>query len=260
MHRFAIALSGLLLACAGAPAPEPAAVRLVCWNIHHGRGLDERVDPERIAAELRELGADLVCLQEVDVGVARSGRIDLPRELASRLGFHAAFGKNIDYQGGDYGNAILSRWPITEQSNHHYRMLRAGEQRGLLQVRVEIAARPLWVMSTHLDYRSDDAERRINVEEILQHCARLGDGPFVVAGDFNDLPGSPVHEALGAVLLDAFAAAPTGAGESYPAAAPQKRIDWVLVRRDGAVQPVAARVAATAASDHRPVVVDFAIH
>ncbi|MEO6594686.1 MAG: endonuclease/exonuclease/phosphatase family protein [Planctomycetota bacterium] len=249
----------LFAGCAGSPSPQvaPAAVRLVCWNVHHGRGLDNRVDPDRIAAELRSLEVDLVCLQEVDVGVARSGGIDLPAELAARLGFHAAFGKNIDYQGGDYGNAVLSRWPIELAHNHHYRMLRANEQRGLLQVRVTAGGRVLWVMSTHLDYRPDDAERLSNASEILQRCSELRGAPVIVAGDFNDLPGSPVHQALCATRIDAFAVVGTGTGASYPAATPTKRIDWVLLGNDGSITAIAAKVVDSTASDHRPVVVDL---
>lgn len=257
LHTLAGSWLLLFAACTAGAAPEPVAVRLVCWNIHHGRGLDDRVDPDRIAAELRALGADLVCLQEVDVGVQRSGRLDLPRELGARLGFHAAFGKNIDFQGGDYGNAVLSRWPIAEQRNHHYRMLRPGEQRGLLQVRVEVGGRGLCVLCTHLDWRPDDAERRSNVQEIQQRCTESRAARVVVAGDFNDLPGGAVHRELGAAFIDAFAAVGKGDGASYPAAAPTKRIDWVLLR--GEVQPVAARVAESRASDHRPVVVNLVL-
>jgi endonuclease/exonuclease/phosphatase family metal-dependent hydrolase len=253
LRRAITALALFAAACAG-----PTTVRVVCWNIHHGRGLDDRVDPERIAAELAALGADVACLQEVDVGVARSDRIDLPLELAQRLGFDAAFGKNLDYQGGDYGNAILSRWPIVEQHNLHFDMLRPNEQRGLLQARVNIAGRDLWILSTHLDYRGDDAERRQNVAQILGRAAELGPA-VVLAGDFNDVPQSAVHDALTAMFVDAFAVAGGGAGDSYPATQPKKRIDWVLVKDRGALVPVAARTVPTAASDHRPVVIDLVL-
>src|SRR5690606_37716165 len=137
------------------------------WNIHHSRGLDDRVDLDRIAAEIRAVGADIVALQEVDVGVARSGRLDLPAELARRLGMQAAFGKNIDHQGGDYGNAILSRFPIRSSGNHHYEMIRTGEQRGALVARLTTPCGPLVVVSTHIDYRGDDAERRMNLHELV---------------------------------------------------------------------------------------------
>ena len=120
----AIARSLLLLlpfllaaACASDPGrPVPAApLCVMTWNIHHGRGL---------ALEL---------------------------ELAQRLGMQVAFGENLDYQGGDYGNAVLSRPPIGAAHNHHYTMLRAGEQRGLLRggLKVTGARVPATTASDH---------------------------------------------------------------------------------------------------------------
>lgn len=257
MRTRLLALTFVLLGCS-APAPDPDATIVVAtWNIHHGRGLDDLVDVARIADELRATGADIVALQEVDVGVARSGRIDIPAELAQRLSMTSVFGKNIDYQGGDYGNAILSRFPVEEAKNHHYRMLREGEQRGLLSARLRTSHGPLVVMATHLDYRPDDSERLSNAAEIEELTAEL-DAPAVLCGDFNDLPGSAVHAALAADWTDAWIAAGVGDGATYPAAAPRKRIDWLLVRTDGRLRPVRAEVPATAASDHRALVVELA--
>lgn len=254
-HALALLLlAGAAGGCAAAPTPAPPpSVRLVTWNIRHARGLDDRVDVDRVAQELAALAPDVVCLQEVDVGVARSGRLDLPQELARRLSMHAAFGKNIDYQGGDYGNAILSRFPIETQRNHHYRMLRTGEQRGLLLARVRTPAGPLTVASTHLDYRPDPTERLANAEEIVA-AVPTGE-PCVVAGDFNDRPDSALHARLAAALSDCWRE--PAAGATFPADAPDRRIDWVLVGPAGP-WPLAARVVPTAASDHRPVAVELA--
>lgn len=237
------------------PTTPPARLRVVCWNVHHGRGLDGRVDVARIAAELAALAPDLVCLQEVDVGVQRSGRIDLARELAQRLSMHAVFGKNIDYQGGDYGNAILSRWPLVGRHNHHYRMLREDEQRGLLCATADTPAGRVAFATTHLEANAQDDERRAQVPEILG--AFRSRGLAFVAGDFNDLPQRPVHRLLTAVLDDAWDRAGDGDDGTYPSASPQKRIDWLLLRRDGSWRAKRAHVAPTAASDHRPLVVEL---
>lgn len=233
------------------------SLRLVTWNIHHGRGLDDKVDVARIADELRTLDADVVCLQEVDRGVRRSGGIDLTAEIARRLGMYQAFGKNIDYQGGDYGNATLSRWPIREAVNHHYRMLRPNEQRGVLCVRIDVQGRPLHVLNTHIDYRPDDAERRSNASELLDLLSSFREVPAVLAGDFNDLPGRPVHELLTSRWRDALSEHPLAERASYPAEAPTKAIDWVLWHGE-ALTPNTGNVTPSAASDHRPVVVEFA--
>ena len=82
------------------------------YNVHHGEGSDGRIDLERIAAVIKEEKADLVALQEVDRGVLRSGKRDLPAELAKLTGMSVFFENNFGYQGGEYGNAILTRLPV----------------------------------------------------------------------------------------------------------------------------------------------------
>ena len=234
----------------------PHSVRVVVWNIHHGAGLDGRVDVPRIAAVLAALEADFVLLQEVDVGCRRSGGVDIPVELAGALSMHAAFAENIPFQGGSYGNAILSRWPIEQQSNLHYEMLRDGEQRGLLTVRVATPSGPLAIGCTHIDYRPDDSERMLNAGQILATMRERG--LFAIGGDFNDLPDSRVHRELCRDLIDCFREANGDApGPSYPADAPTRRIDWLLRAPDGPWRTTAARVVPTEASDHRAVVFDL---
>jgi len=253
----AVAVALGAAACATRADPAPLPVRLVTWNIHHGEGLDGTVDIDHIAAELLAQKPDVVCLQEVDVGVTRSRQLDIPQELAQRLGMHAAFGKNIDYQGGDYGNAILSRWPIAWQHNLHYQMLRAGEQRGLLTVGLDTGRGTFAFGCTHLDFRPDPSERLQNAGEILaavrdrQLCA--------VAGDFNDHPDSALHERLSAELRDCWQQLPQrDAGATFPAGAPDRRIDWVLLAPARATA-TAGLVPATTASDHRPVAVTLEV-
>jgi endonuclease/exonuclease/phosphatase family metal-dependent hydrolase len=236
-------------ACIGAPQQRPL-LRVMTWNIHHARGLDGEVDIDRIAAEIRAAAPDLVALQEVDRGVRRTGGLDIPAALAERTGMQVAFGKNIDYQGGDYGNAVLTRMPILRQHNHHYQMLRVGEQRGLLQVRVVWSGREIELWNTHIDYRPDDSERRLNATEILARQA-ASDVPVILCGDFNDLPGSAVHSQLTATFRDSCA--DDASAFTYPAATPKKRIDWVLLTPSW--QVVEASVPETVASDHRGVVV-----
>ncbi|MBK8979283.1 MAG: endonuclease/exonuclease/phosphatase family protein [Planctomycetes bacterium] len=250
----------LLTACAGAPASGERLV-VATWNIHHGRGLDGVVDVDRIADVLRATGADVIALQEVDVGVARSGRIDVAGEIAARLGMTAVFGKNIDYQGGDYGNALLTRLPVESSENHHYAMLREGEQRGLLVVRLRSSLGPLVAMVTHVDHRSDDSERLTCVAELCELARRESAHAAVLAmGDFNDLPDSRVHARVLEDFADAWLLAGDGGGSTYPAGGPQKRIDWVLVHDDAALTPVRCAVPASAASDHLPVVVELGRH
>jgi endonuclease/exonuclease/phosphatase family metal-dependent hydrolase len=229
------------------------------YNIHHGEGLDGKVDLERIARLIRQEGADIVALQEVDQGVARTARRDFPAELARLTGFTCVFSNNHAFEGGQYGNAILSRFPVKQWTNLHYRMLRTGEQRGLLQAVLEVSGRELAFLNTHIDHRSDDAERWFNVGEIEAVAKQYPGKPIILCGDFNDVPGSRVHRRISQTFDDAWAIVGEGEGFTSPAEAPRRRIDYVWFVRGGPFKPARAWVVSSDASDHRPVVVEFEI-
>ena len=224
----------------------------VTWNIHHGRGEDGVVDLDRIAAVLRQIDADVIALQEVDVGVRRSGRTDQAAELGRRLGMESSFGRNLELQGGHYGNAILTRHPVESSENHLLPCSAGGEQRGVLAARVTTRAGPLTVLCTHLDHRPGDGDRLRGVgaiQELIDACA----DPVVLLGDFNARPGSAVHHLVTDDLVDAWEAAGRSDGASYPSDRPRRRIDWVLLTGGRGLRALDAAVVETTASDHRPV-------
>lgn len=246
-------LVACVVVCCGQTLQSAASeLRILTYNIHHGRGADGVVDLGRIASVIRSAKPDLVALNEVDKGVARSGGIDQPAELARLTGMRAVFEKNIDYDGGEYGNAILTRFQVKQHRNvplpSHYE----GEQRGVLMIEVEQPeAASFWFAATHLDYRGAyDAERLESVETITQLAKAEHHFPhFVVAGDFNTKPGSKVVKRLSS-NWQVLAAGPT-----YPASRPERCIDYICLRPADCWQVVESRVLDEAeASDHRPVV------
>jgi endonuclease/exonuclease/phosphatase family metal-dependent hydrolase len=258
-HLLAL-LAGLLVAsgCASGPAPgTEAALTVMTYNIRHGRGMDDRVDLERIARLIHEHRPDLVALQEVDRGVARTQGRDLPAELSRLTGMAVVFGKNIDHQGGDYGNAVLSRHPVLASTNLHYRMLREGEQRGLLQTTIDLRGEQITFLSTHLDFRPDPAERLGNVTEIQAVTAARPGQLTIVAGDFNDHPGGAVHDALKATFVDAWEQAGRGPGFTHSSTQPRSRIDYVFVRPANGWKVTRAEVLPSLASDHLPFLVEL---
>ena len=177
-------------ACAQVPnkpsTEAPHRITVLSYNIHHARGVDDRLDVERIAAVIRESGADLVSLQEVDQGVSRSESVDQPQAFAKLLKMHAAFGANIDLQGGKYGNAVLSRFPIVANKNHLLPNTDGGEQRGVLEVDVELPqGGQLKFLATHLDHRPDPAQRLDSAKFINEAFASDIKYPVCLAGDLN---------------------------------------------------------------------------
>lgn len=258
-----LALIPLAAGCRSTPAPtraasEPFAFRVMTYNIHHGEGTDKRLDLERIARLILDQRADIVALQEVDRGVERTRRRDLPAELAALTRMTCIFSNNFAYQGGEYGNAVLTRFPVRSSTNTHFRMLRSGEQRGVLQVHLVLPGnRPLLVLSTHLDFRRDDTERLSNIPEIEAIARAHPDVPLLVCGDFNDVPGSGTHQAMARLFDDAWPLAGEGDGFTIPSTGPNKRIDFVWIRRPSPLSPRRAWVPESLASDHCAVVVSF---
>lgn len=227
--------------------------RVMTYNIHHGEGLDGRVDLERIARLITNAGADLVGLQEVDRGCERTQKRDLPAELAKLTGMHVHFEKNIDYQGGEYGNAVLTKFPIKSAKNTHFEMLRPGEQRGVLQLVLDVRGRDVLFLNTHLNYGADDAERLSNARELKQMVAAAGTMPVILCGDFNARPESRTIEEFATFLTDAWTLAGTGNGYTIPVTKPARRIDYIWISKESIV-PQKLEVLHSEASDHLPIV------
>ena len=254
----ALACAAAWLATGGSPVASSAQgssttreLRVLTFNIHHAEGTDGTLDVARVARVITESRADVVGLQEVDRGVERTGRRDLLKEIADLTGMRYAFGKNIDHQGGDYGNALLTTLPILSEGNKHLPTDSGGEQRGVLQVVLDVGGTRVLVLTTHLDYRREGTQRVASAEALLGMLEAWEQGPAIVMGDFNDTPGSATHTRLLSAFSDVWSAVGRGDGFTIPVESPNRRIDWILVR---GLEPVRAEVLHTNASDHLPVV------
>lgn len=261
----ALALALTAAGCAGpasAPSPEPAPLRVLVYNVHAGKDAARADNLARVAGVVRETRADLVLLQEVDRGTERSGRVDQVAELARLTRMHGVFGKTLDFQGGGYGIALLSRWPVAEDTLVHLaadppgeRADAAREPRGVLRARVAAPGGPLYLLNTHLDASGPDTFRRREAAALLESAGRLrgGGARVLVGGDFNATPESAViADVLGAGWRDGWAAC-GGAGEglTFPAKAPTKRIDYLFL--PAGIRCDSAAVVGGEASDHRGV-------
>jgi len=242
-------------------------IRVMSYNIHTGVGVDGVFDLERIARLITDYNIDIACLQEVDQGVERTDRVDTMKKLSELTGMYAAFGKAIPFQGGEYGNGILSRYPIITEQNHPYLFEQSGEHRALLYVFVDYGHDTLLVMNTHLDHRPDDSERINSVEEILSIASKYEDMPMFLIGDINDTPGSKVVSKLKETIYDVWDEAGEGAGYTFHTEDLNIRIDYIFypARHDTETagiyfRPIHSYTIQTPASDHLPVVAEFEVY
>ena len=233
-------------------------LRVMTYNIHVGIGMDKKLDLPRIAAVINEQKPDLVGLQEVDRGVARTQRIDEIVELARLTKMNYDFAFNLPYQGGQYGVAILSRAPIRAMEHRVYQNLREAERRGFLRAEVSIQGLTLNFVTTHLDYQYDDG-RLFEARQLLDALKDVKD-PLIVVGDFNDIPAGRTYQLMREQFNDAWLEArQTDEGLSYPADKPAKRIDYIFSRSTDRVRVRRAWIVNTLASDHIPVVADLEV-
>ena len=255
-------IAASLVSCAPhRSAPEPA-INVLVYNIHAGKDAKAVPNLARVAEIVRATGADVALLQEVDINTLRSGLVDQAAELADLTGLRDVFGKTLDYDGGEYGIAVLTRWPAVHDTLFRLRVTprqeRAGgsyEPRGVLHVLIATPYGPLHILNTHLDPSADDRFRRQEAATLLRIAGQLrSSGELVfIGGDLNANPDSPVLAMFTeAGWTDAWVGCGEGDGKSYPQDTPVKRIDYLLLGTGAAC--ARAEVLATDASDHRPII------
>jgi len=236
-------------------------IRVATWNIHKGiGGVDRRYRPERILELLSELNPDIAMLQEVSRDLPRSRFDDQVALLSEGLGMpHTAYSAEHRFRIGGYGNAILSRWPLTDSSRLDL-TVGSRKRRGALQarsrVRVGKHARAVVLYNLHLGLNT--SERALQVTRFLDAHPFAGlhhRTPVVLGGDFNDVFGRLGHD----YLLPAGFRRAGGRANTFPAWLPMRPLDALYVRGDVHVThcvPV-RHPAARRASDHLPLVCEL---
>ena len=239
----------------GESSPENAtAIRVATYNIKHGRGMDGTIDLERTATTLAALDADLIALQEVDDQARRSGGVDQAAWLANRLDMHAAHGAFMDFQGGRYGLAILSRRPI--QSHEVWRLSDGNEPRVALAARIPTeSGKAITAIAVHFDWVEDDHYRFEQARETIRRIEAV-ETPWILFGDFNDTPGSRTINAFEQIGRNA--AKPADAAATFPADQPTIEIDYIITGPPDDWMPASSTVVAESiTSDHRPVMTEL---
>jgi endonuclease/exonuclease/phosphatase family metal-dependent hydrolase len=241
-------------------------VRIMTYNVHGCRGLDRRWSPERIAEVIAACHPDVVALQELDVGRARSGGVDQAEMIAAALGMDVHFFPALRVMEELYGDAILSRLPARLVKTGGLPALRRVpglEPRGALWSSIRIGEVDLQVINTHLGILRRERVKQIDAllgPEWLGHpdCH----DPLVFIGDFNAVPQSRIYRRLARRFADVQRAPCVArARATYPSRFPSLRIDHVFVSRS--IEILAAATVRTPlarlASDHLPLVADLHI-
>jgi endonuclease/exonuclease/phosphatase family metal-dependent hydrolase len=227
----------------------PPTVRVLTWNIHGALGRNRRFDIERVVELIDRWDPQVVALQEVDSRRDKSS--ENPFELLQReLGEHGIGAKSITTADGDYGQMLISRWPMNNTVVHDLSHPEREPRRAIVST-LATPHGPLRFVATHLGLSVH--ERRGQARKLLE-IAGQGGPTTIVAGDFNDwfwpgsVRGALSHELPGRTLF-----------RTYPSAWPCLRLDGIYCRpRDALVQCFTDREARHI-SDHLPVIADVRV-
>ncbi|OHX48568.1 hypothetical protein BB776_01010 [Planococcus salinarum] len=241
-------------------------LKVMSFNIASGLRMDGHLDLALTASVIEAADVDIAGLQEVDQHFSeRTNFTDQIKWLAKRLNMHAAFGPNLTANPADarwpkhaYGNALLSRYPITSYYNH---LLKKGEsetqseQRGLLEATIEIDGATISFFNTHLSLNKKQLE--LNIEELL-NIIRQQDCPSILTGDFNADPHSALMRRIEEELTNVFGSN-TLQPETYKKEGEHgQKIDFIFCSRHWRV--VSAETIETQASDHKPILALMELH
>ena len=251
-------------------------VKVMSFNIAHGLGMDGITDLERTAGVIEDSCASIIALQEVDRFFGeRSLFMDQVEWLGERLGMYTAYGANLDYPpdrvnmpNQQYGNAILSKYPITYSKNHHMTPVKQwygnDEQRGVLEVIIEIEDMAINVFNAHLSLK--DEELKLSVNEILA-LTEKSKFPCIVLGDFNAPPFYAPIRQMTRQFKDAFLEMKRGDAYTYPSTysyattgvdlKPVTRIDYIFIGPE--LDVVQTATISSDVSDHLPIVADLVL-
>ena len=223
------------------------SLRLLSYNLHHGEGTDGKVDLVRIADYIKLQQPDIVFLQEIDKVCTRSGKVDQAAKLGELSGMTPYFAKFMDFQGGEYGMALLTKLPVVETRTI---TLPAGDEaRSAAVMTVKTANGPLTVASIH--FYNSEAQRMAQAKALV---AALGEetANVILMGDFNSEPADPVMTWLAGRFQ--FPEKQGAMTFTWPSDSPRANIDHILFRLSEPWKVKDYRVLdEKILSDHRPI-------
>jgi len=246
------------------PSSSSKPLRVMSYNVHGCAGMDGRISTERIARVIARHNPDIIALQELDVGRLRSGGMDQAQVIAKKLQMKFHFHPVFRWNDEQYGNAILSRYPMALIKTGSLPKLadkKQYEPRGALWVSIEFEGKKIQIINTHLSFWP--RERRLQMEallseEWLQHpdCQ----GPVIVCGDLNALPKSTSYRKISRKLYDSqVGLAGHRPRSTWCGRYPLGRIDYVFVNDSFHVHSITVPRTDLdkTASDHLPLITEL---
>ncbi len=242
----------------------PKTLRLISYNVHGCLGMDGAITTDRIARVIARHDPDFVALQELDMGRPRSSGMDQSERIARKLEMKYHFHPVFSVEDEHFGNAILSRYPMTlikmaalpqlAQRKHY-------EPRGALWVAAQIEGQTIQIINTHLSYWP--LERLAQVDCLLGDqwlASQEAQGPIILCGDLNLFPGSSFYKKICRRLNDSqIQLNKKRPYQTWSSSYPIGRIDYAFMSPEFRVQTVTVPRTSLdkIASDHLPLVVEF---
>jgi len=237
-------------------------IKVATYNIHKCVGMDRKYSPERIVDVLREIDADVVGLQEVLCHSRLHKRDHQAEFIAGELGMDFRLGENRRINGGEYGNVVLSRFPIESHVNYDI-SVRKYEPRGCLRAEIAVnGGQPLQFINVHMG--TSYFERRLQVHKMLaQHVLDSPElaGRRIVAGDFNEWVSGITTRLFRSNFKCVDPKLHLGQARTFPGLLPLVHLDHVYFDDNFRLRNASLHRSRTAliASDHLPIVAEFEI-
>ncbi|RFU70677.1 endonuclease [Peribacillus saganii] len=241
-------------------------IKVLTFNIHQGRGTDKKLDLFRIARVIRKSDADIIGLNEVDrYFSSRSHFEDQALYLAKELDMNFVFGPAVTISTPkgmntrQFGNAILTRFPIVKSENHPFDFLpNVVEDRALLEVTVQAGEHEVTVFTTHLSLAPFLHQKQAS---FIVDAVKKSERPSLVMGDWNMTPFSIAWKKVTRSLHDAWVQANQDrrGGNTFPSARPFRRLDYVFTGKEMEAIDCQVIKSDIRASDHLPVLATLQI-
>lgn len=180
---------------------------------------------------IKAYNPDLLFLRQCDSKTTRAGGVDRPQVIADELGMEV-YMKGRSYSGGQFGNAVLSKFPITERFGLDLtKDPNRGEQRMLAMAKVEVAE-GIFVQFAGTELETNAEDRRVQAIDIIRATENLKD-PIILVGNFNEQWGTPGDALTYITGSFKYACAPAGCAFNSPKAEPKGTYDYVTYQDPG---------------------------